>query len=211
MHAFDLTVAAVSDSREQGFRRSESAATGGGSCSGGLRPPNVFWFRQSETAATISAVRQRLKRLDIVYQHFPIYFVTACTAKRHQLLASESIHSAFEEFADSAPKYGAWVGAYVLMPNHLHLFLAIDDQKTSLSKWMKSLKGTLSSVLRAEGKSPPYWQKGFFDHVLRSSDSYSEKWYYVRENPVRAGLTNSWSAWPYLGEIFDLQFHDARF
>ena len=159
----------------------------------------------------MSVVRQRLKRLDILYQHFPVYFVTACTAKRQKLLASELIHSAFKAFADSAPKYGAWVGAYVLMPDHLHLFLAIDDQKTNLSKWMKSLKGTLSSVLRAEAKPPPYWQKGFFDHVLRSSDSYSEKWYYVRENPVRAGLTNSWNTWPYLGEICDLRFHDARF
>ena len=104
----------------------------------------------------MSAVRQRLKRLDILYQHFPVYFVTACTAKRQKLLASELIHSAFKAFADSAPKYGAWVGAYVLMPDHLHLFLAIDDQKTNLSKWMKSLKGTLSSVLRAEAKPPPY-------------------------------------------------------
>jgi len=156
-------------------------------------------------------VRQRLKRLDILYQHFPVYFVTACTAERQKLLASEPIHRAFKAFAGSAEQFGAWVGAYVLMPDHLHLFLAIDDQKTSLSKWIKSLKGTLSSVFRAGGESPPYWQKGFFDHVLRSSDSYSEKWYYVRENPVRAGLTNSWSAWPYLGEIFDLRFHDARF
>jgi len=28
----------------------------------------------------------------------------------------------------------------------------------------------------------PHWQKGFFDHVLRSGDSYSQKWDYVREN-----------------------------
>ena|SRR5437870_6425931 len=168
-------------------------------------------MRQSETAATISLVRQRLKRLDIVYQRSPIYFVTACTAERQKLLANAPMHSVFKAFAGSAEQYGAWVGAYVLMPDHLHLFVAIDDRKTNLSKWIKSLKGTLSAVLRVDGKSPPYWQKGFFDHVLRSGDSYSEKWYYVRENPVRAGLTNSWSAWPYLGEVFDLRFHDGRF
>ena len=32
------------------------------------------------------------------------------------------------------------------------------------------------------------WQEEFFDHVLRSSESYSQKWNYVKENPVRAGL-----------------------
>ena len=30
------------------------------------------------------------------------------------------------------------------------------------------------------------WQEEFFDHVLRSSESYSQKWDYVKENPVRA-------------------------
>jgi putative transposase len=153
----------------------------------------------------------RLKRLDVIYQHNPIYFVTGCTAKRHKLLANEANHGAFVAFANSGPIYGGWVGAYVLMPNHVHLFVAIDDQRIKLSDWMKSLKGTLSSELRVQGYAPPYWQKGFFDHVLRSSESYSEKWRYVRENPVRAGLVKCWQEWPYLGEIFDLRFHDARF
>jgi putative transposase len=112
-----------------------------------------------------------------------MYFVTACAAKRQNLLANEPIHSAFKAFAASAPNYGAWVGAYIFMPDHFHLFVAIDVEKLSLSNWLKCLKGTLSSVLRREGKSPPYWQKGFFDHVLRSKESYTQKWHYVRENP----------------------------
>lgn len=135
--------------------------------------------------------------------------MTACTSKRQQLLADESIHSAFKEFAMTGPNYGAWVGGYVLMPDHLHLFVAIDDQEIHLSQWMKSLKGALSLVLRDAGNRPPYWQKGFFDHVLRGSESYSQKWHYVRENPVRAGVVKQWEAWPYVGEIFDLRFHDA--
>jgi putative transposase len=156
-------------------------------------------------------VPDRLKRLDIIYQHSPIYFVTTCAASRRRLLANEAIHSAFKIFTDSGPNYGAWLGAYVLMPDHLHLFVSIDDQQIRLSAWMKALKGTLSSELRAKGCASPYWQKGFFDHILRSEESYSEKWQYVRENPVRAGLVKSWEEWPYLGEVFDLQFHDARF
>ena len=154
---------------------------------------------------------ERLKRLDVLYQRSPIYFVTACTANRRKLLANKAIHSAFKAFAESGPNYGGWIGAYVLMPDHLHLFVAIDDKQIKLSDWMKSLKGALSSKLREQGIASPYWQKGFFDHVLRSGDSYSQKWNYVRENPVRAGLAVHWNEWPYLGEIFDLEFHDARF
>jgi hypothetical protein len=45
------------------------------------------------------------------------------------------------------------------------------------------------------------WQEGFFDHLLRTNNSYSQKWNYVRENPVRAGLVKSAADWPYQGEI----------
>lgn len=70
------------------------------------------------------------------------------------------------------------------MPDHFHLFVLLNDEKLNLSGWMKSLKGTLSANFRASRLLPPYWQKGFFDHVLRSDESYSEKWLYVQENPV---------------------------
>jgi hypothetical protein len=47
------------------------------------------------------------------------------------------------------------------------------------------LKRALSVALAAKRG---LWQPGFFDHVLRSDESYSEKWNYVRDNPVRAKL-----------------------
>jgi hypothetical protein len=56
-----------------------------------------------------------------------------------------------------------------------------------------------------------YWQKGFFDHILRSGESYSQRWDYVRENPVRAGFVTDWREWLFLGEVFDLEFRDHRF
>jgi hypothetical protein len=50
-------------------------------------------------------------------------------------------------------------------------------------------------------KRTDIWEEGFFDHVLRGNESYSQKWNYVRENPVRAGLVKSAPAGPYQGEI----------
>src|SRR5438046_9848796 len=96
-------------------------------------------------------------------------------------------------------------GAYVLMPDHFHAFVVIDDQRLDLSAWMRSLKNAFSKVLRVHNVPSPHWQKGFFDHMLRSGESYSQKWDYVRENPVRAGLVTDWREWPFLGEVFDLE------
>jgi hypothetical protein len=42
---------------------------------------------------------------------------------------------------------------------------------------------------------------GIFDHVLRNDESYSQKWEYVRENPVRAELVGRADEWPSQGEL----------
>jgi putative transposase len=155
-------------------------------------------------------VPERLKRLDTVYQQRPIYFITACSAERRKLLADPVIHDAFRSLAETGAEMGAWIGAYILMPDHLHLFVVADAERLNLSSWIKSLKGTLSLELRRNQSSTPFWQKGFFDHVLRSHDSYSAKWSYMRENAVRAGPAANWEDWPYLGEIFPISFRDDR-
>jgi REP element-mobilizing transposase RayT len=96
------------------------------------------------------------------------------------------------------------------MPDHLHAFVALDAERVNLPALMKSLKNVLSKKLRERGVAPPHWQKGFFDHVLRSQESAGEKWKYVRENPVRAGLVGYSSEWRYLGEIFALDCRVER-
>jgi hypothetical protein len=69
---------------------------------------------------------------------------------------------------------------------------------------MKSLKNAISKTLNRATLSGPHWQKGFFDHVIRSDESYEQKWIYVRENPVRAGLVRSAQDWPFAGEIMNV-------
>ena len=58
------------------------------------------------------------------------------------------------------------------------------------------------------GISAPHWQKGFFDHVLRSHESASQKWEYVKNNPVRHGYVACAEDWPYQGELNILEWHD---
>jgi REP-associated tyrosine transposase len=153
---------------------------------------------------------ERLRRLEYVFQRLPIYFVTACTHERQRTLNNADVHERFVEFGKEGEAHGAWLGAYVLMPEHLHAFVVIDDERLKLSRWIKSLRNAVLKALRAKGIRSPHWQKGFFDHILRSGDSYSAKWEYVRENPVRAGLVNKWREWPFVGEIFDLEFRNDR-
>ena len=115
------------------------------------------------------------------------------------------MHTALIEFGQIAhQKFSIAIGRYILMPDHLHLFVRGSDEFV-LSKWIGTLKRVLAKQVDATSNDP-VWQRGFFDHVLRSSESYSEKWNYVRENPVRAGLVSSADDWPYSGEIVPIYF-----
>jgi putative transposase len=175
----------------------------------------------------------RLKRLDRLYTSFPIYFVTANTEKRKPILANDQVHHDFKKFCQNGLSRGVFVGKYVLMPDHLHLFVtfgieyqstlagnrsskdsraktvpvaAVYDRRISpLSEWMKSLKNSLSKTLRHMNVPASHWQKDFFDHVMRSEESYSEKWLYVAQNPLRRKLVTRAEDWPYQGEVYPLQ------
>ncbi len=83
------------------------------------------------------------------------------------------------------------------MPDHVHVFVA-GGQDFSLPQWVRSLKVALA-------REPKLWQRGFFDHLLRSEESYAEKWGYVHQNPVRAGLAARVKDWPYQGEVVAIE------
>src|SRR5437879_459069 len=114
----------------------------------------------------------------------PLYFITFNTHHRRKLLANKRVHDRFVEFAKTALARGIAIGRYVIMPDHIHLFVS-GHYEFSITEWIRALKRTLSTVIPAPR---PHWQKGFFDHLIRHGESYSEKWEYVFQNPVRAGL-----------------------
>jgi len=140
-------------------------------------------------------------RLPRVFINNPLYFVTFCTHRRRKLLATNSVNDAFVEFGIRAhAEHHIAVGRYVIMPDHLHLFVRGPDD-FRLGRWIGILKQDLAWAIEWIGAPGPIWQRGFFDHLLRSEESYGQKWSYVRENPVRAGLVEKAEDWPYAGEI----------
>jgi len=60
---------------------------------------------------------------------------------------------------------------------------------------------TSKRIKRECGEAGAVWQEEFFDHVLRSEESYEEKREYILLNPVRANLTKTVEDWPWQGEI----------
>ena len=92
------------------------------------------------------------------------------------------------------------------MPDHVHLFISLSDSGPVLPKWVKGLRTVQGKHLLKAGIDKPHWQEGFFDHLLRNPESYSEKWDYVRMNPVQKGLCKTPEEWPFQGEINPVRY-----
>ncbi len=156
--------------------------------------------------ATIRKIKKTPPRLERVFQAYdpPLYFITVNTLHRRPLLARQDVFDTFIAYAGKNVPSGRAVGRFVVMPDHIHFFVRI-GKNYRLTDFVRLLKQALTKALRATGEDADIWQPGFFDRLLRHSDSYSEKWRYVRENPVRAGLVVDADKWLWQGEIVRLE------
>lgn len=121
-----------------------------------------------------------------------IYFITFCVANRAKVLNNEQT---FHAFTRAILKLRGWsVIAGIVMPDHIHLLAApTEDREAKVG----DLVGALKRWIRVDTNAPWQWQAGSFDRLLRREESAYEKWRYVEENPVRAGLVNRPQDWPY--------------
>ncbi len=114
-----------------------------------------------------------------------------------QAPAQTALHGIWEK------KATAWmVSDYLLMPDHLHLFCAPSDLRFTIERWMGYWKDCFAKKGLELGK----FQDGGFHHRLRDDESYAQKWQYVRENPVRAGLVKTPEEWPFRGRVHNIRF-----
>jgi REP element-mobilizing transposase RayT len=90
-------------------------------------------------------------RLRWIFSHNPVFFVTCCTYRRRNLLASNAVHTAFVTFATrSYSHHNIAVGRYVIMPNHVHLFVSGPDD-FKLGRWIGALKQYLGKRVESGG------------------------------------------------------------
>jgi len=145
----------------------------------------------------------RLQRLEYVWELNPRYFITICTYNRLSTLNKPDVFEILQnELSESLARHGWAIGSFCVMPDHIHFFCTDAEQGVQLSTFMQAWKQwTSKRIKRVLDVNHPIWQKGFFDHLLRSSESYSEKWEYVRQNPVRAGLTKNANDWKFSGYV----------
>ena len=91
------------------------------------------------------------------------------------------------------------VGAYCVMPNHLHLIAAVRQEGGDARKFASQLKGRSTNESWKTGWTGKLWQGGLFDQGIPDETTLIRMSEYILNNPVRAGLVKCTEDWPWSG------------
>ena len=84
-----------------------------------------------------------------------------------------------------------WHHAWVLMPNHVHLLFSMKEG-IALPDLLKAWKGvssrTARQVLGLRATDAAFWQKDYFDRLVRDAGHFANCARYILRNPVKAKL-----------------------
>jgi putative transposase len=126
------------------------------------------------------------------------FFVTTKTSMGRALLQSERNATLFIDVLRSyvtARKFR--VHDFVVMPNHVHLLITVDDEM-AIEKAVQLIKGGFSYRLKKEfGYVGEVWPRGFSDVRIEDRESFLQHREYIAQNPVKSGLVDSPEQYPY--------------
>jgi REP element-mobilizing transposase RayT len=81
------------------------------------------------------------------------------------------------------------------MPNHVHVMvqpLAKNDLAGILQTWKSFSAKAANRFLHRRGE---FWQREYYDHLIRNEKEFARIVHYVLDNPKKAGL----HLWPWVG------------
>ncbi len=90
--------------------------------------------------------------------------------------------------------------AYVVLPDHFHWLMKVDDPTGNFSKVLHSIKRNFTlNYKRAQGiqYSISVWQRGFWDHVIRDERDLENHFDYIHWNPIKHSYVSQPEDWLY--------------
>ncbi len=78
--------------------------------------------------------------------------------------------------------------SFAVMPNHVHCMF-LQNPEWPLEKLIRSWKGFAArEINKLLGRSGSFWQRDYFDRLIRDQDHFSNCVRYIRRNPLKANL-----------------------
>jgi REP element-mobilizing transposase RayT len=96
------------------------------------------------------------------------------------------------------------LGPWAVMPNHVHLLIRPYESE-ELASIMHGLKSyTANKGNEVLGRTGAFWQREYYDRLVRSYKELDRIARYIVDNPERAGLEPwPWRGWGHYGELVE--------
>ena len=131
------------------------------------------------------------------------WFFTVVTANRRRILASQrAIAVLRESVAEVRSSLPFTVDAWVVMPDHLHAIWSLPEGDADFSKRWGRIKSAFTKRCGARHVSEArryagIWQPRFWEHLVRDENDFAMHMDYLHYNPVKHGLVDRVSEWPW--------------
>ncbi|MBE9093209.1 transposase [Tychonema sp. LEGE 07203] len=156
----------------------------------------------------------REAQLKVTYRNLPhwelegsVYFITFNTWEKFELTpaAREVVLNACKFF--NGQRYQIF--CLVVMRDHVHMLIQplvkSEGKLWSLSSIMHSMKSYSSQQIPKVIKHiGTVWQDERYDHIVRDEREFQVFWEYIRQNPVKAGLSVTPEEYPFFWQMYEV-------
>ena len=159
-------------------------------------------------------LKLRDAQLKVTYRNLPhwelegaVYFITFNTWEKLELTpaARQVVLNACKFF--DRQRYQIF--CLVVMPDHVHMLMQplekSDNKFWSLSSILHSMKSYSSKQIPQVMKHiGTVWQDERHDHIVRDEREFQAFWEYIRQNPVKAGLSVTPEEYPFFWQMYEV-------
>ena len=135
------------------------------------------------------------------YQSGACYFFTVVTNKRQAILTDSNVlqrlSAAFLHVQKTRPFI---IEAIVILPDHIHSLWHLPEDNNDFSICWRMIKHYVSIGVDApinDRKEKLFWQRRFWEHLIRDEDDWRRHMDYIHYNPVKHGYVTKVSEWPH--------------
>lgn len=128
-----------------------------------------------------------------------IVFITGVTRDRIPYLGNkENLRLFWETMRCVQALHPFNLLAYVILPEHFHWLMRVDDEEGNFSVVLQSIKRNYTiNFKKRHGitRSFNLWQARFWDHVIRDENDLNNHFDYIHWNPVKHGHVQKPEDW----------------
>jgi putative transposase len=138
-----------------------------------------------------------------------VYFFTVITYDRQAVLLEEAVRAALRQGIENARRTLPFeIEAWVLLPDHLHCLWTLPPEDHNFSARWAIIKRQVSrdcslphqpmlSQSRQRRNESGFWQRRFWEHLIRDETDFRHHMDYIHWNPVKHGYVKQVADWPY--------------